>query len=259
MSIERIILKILKEHPEEHIGFNELYREVCKIKQCPRETFDRKLKSLVQEGLVQKYTPIKEPSESEKKKLSEEELQKIKKIIRSIRAQGGVAYYSADEDTKRRRYKSVLDELFTSEFALELDEVTETAWNILNSKKWFNLNKELKISYYRYFKKLEEAPFLFLKYVYQAALTYKGQEASMSLLKRTFKLYINYFFKWQTELKKIREKLKEEFPKFFEEEEKPVVIYFLKYKQFNSEKKMQKLLYDLAKLNIKLKNLRKSN
>jgi hypothetical protein len=252
-DVELSILKILKVYPE-GIGFNRLYREVNKIKQCPRERFNRKLKSLIREGLVQKSAPIEEPSESEKKKLNEEELQKIRKEIRSIRAHGDVHYYLVDEGARFS-----FDLFYIQEFAFDLDDATEDAWNIINSEKWFNLSKKSKTLYYHYFKQLEKAPFLFLKYVYQVALTYEGQETSILLLKRIFDLYIEYFSKWQTELKKVRKKLKKEFPKSFKEKEK-LVVYDMKYKkykrkQFTSEEKMQDVLDELEDLSHKLEEL----
>jgi DNA-binding Lrp family transcriptional regulator len=249
-DVERIILKILSKHPE-GMRFNRLYREVNKIKQCQRERFNRKLKSLIREGLVQKSTLIEEPSESEIKKLSEEELQKIRKEIRSIRAHGDVHYYLVDEGARFS-----FDLFYIQEFAFDLDDATEDAWNIINSEKWFNLNKESKTLYCHYFKQLEKAPFLFLEYVYQAALTYEGQETSILLLKRIFDLYTEYFSKWQTELKKVRKKLKEEFPKSFKEKEK-FVVYDMKYKhkQFTSEEKMQDVLDELDDLCHKLGEL----
>jgi hypothetical protein len=253
MDVKRIILKILSEHPE-GIGFNRLYKEVCKIKQCPKETFNKKLKSLVQKGLVKrklvkKDTLTEELSESEIKKLSEEELQKLKKEVHSIRAHG-VAYYPVDESIR-----FVVDTGYLEDFALYMNEITEVAWNILNSRKWFNLNKESKTLYCHYFKKLEKAPFLLLERAYQVALTYEGQEAGILLLKFACDLYTDYFSKWQTKLKKIRKKLKEEFPKSFKEES--FVHGKLKFEQFTPEKtedlvdKIEKLYSELEELQEK--------
>jgi|GEM_PF-2909328 hypothetical protein len=271
MEIEEAIIKILKKHPK-GLGFNELYREVCKVKQCARETFNRKLKGLVQEGIVGNLPILIEvqPKSGEVKKLKGFARIKEAGLIQTFKGR----YYLVDESVRLS-----FDGLYIYTFVYKLDDATRFAWKIINSKKWFNLNKGLKALYCHYFKRLEKAPFIFLEYVYQTALTYEGEEISMLLLKLAFDVYRgNYFSKWQTKLKKIRKKLREEFPKSFKEEEKlkeknlsfydelknKQFTYKLKYKQFTSEEKMQELLYDVAKLNIKLgklfiklKNLRK--